>query len=636
MNYDDFIKHAAKPVQQKTDNLFHQLLNTPIPIAVLSGPAYCFRQVNAHFLKLTGNDILFGKTLKDVFPSLGDEFISRLGNGYFNNETSVSVNQVPVKIWPHIETIAQERFLNLVFQLYYHESHGTIEHIVIFASDVTAEVITRRNLELANQEITRLFNTVNEGFFSRSILKSEYLHLSAGCEKIYGYSLEEIRSNVTLWYDVIHPEDKVIADHDDILLNEGKQTISEYRIIHKDQKIRWIELKIVPVILNGTLVRVEGIVNDVTERKKAALKLQKNKEMLSQILNSIPQAIFWKDRNGIYKGCNELFAKISGLAETSMIVGKNDHDLPWQEGYAAGYSAGDTDVIETGIARIHDLISRKGAEGETIFMDVTRIPLTDSQSRVYGLLGIYEDITERKRKEEEREKITQDLIQRNVDLKQFSYIVSHNLRSPITKIQGLASLFEKEDERNDLNNELIQHIRDEANNLDMVVKDINTIVFNQNPGLKIKEEIFFSDMLRLITKSIENEIHETGALITSDFSSSPSVFSIRPYFYSIMYNLISNAIKYRSSQRKPQIHLSSTSDNQHIIMTVADNGMGIDLDKYGSKLFCLYQRFHPDSASGKGMGLNLVKTQTESLGGKIELKSKPDDGSTFNVFFPNN
>ena len=243
------------------------------------------------------------------------------------------------------------------------------------------------------------------------------------------------------------------------------------------------------------------------------------------------------------------------------------------------------------------------------------------------------DISAHKKVEEEREKVTADLVQRNIDLKQFSYIVSHNLRSPINKIIGLASLFKKFDHVDDPNQKLINHIVNEVANMVNFVKDLTRIVYLQDLRVNVNEEINFRDELNLLIQTLENEIQETKAQITYNFQNPSGMKSIRGYFYSILYNLVSNAIKYRQKSRRLLIHLETFQDDKFVYLWVSDNGSGIDLNKHGKNIFGLYNRFHSEGIPGKGMGLNLVKTQAETLGGKVEVESKPQIGTRFKISF---
>lgn len=257
-------------------------------------------------------------------------------------------------------------------------------------------------------------------------------------------------------------------------------------------------------------------------------------------------------------------------------------------------------------------------------------------SKVYpsqnGITIFYKDITERKKAEQQTAKLLASLQAKNKDLQQFSYIVSHNLRAPIAKILGLIDIL---DDNAEDNQQIIKLIAETATDLDEVVKDINLIVSARRTNQEIYEPVFFERKLQKISEVFQNEITKYGVTITSDFSEVESIYCIKTYVYSILYNLISNSIKYRAFDRPARIHIKTTKSDDFVCLMVIDNGIGIDMQKYGSKLFGLYKRFHSDSVPGKGVGLNLVKTHAESLGGRVEAESIVNEGSVFKVYLPN-
>src|SRR5690606_26281901 len=122
------------------------------------------------------------------------------------------------------------------------------------------------------------------------------------------------------------------------------------------------------------------------------------------------------------------------------------------------------------------------------------------------------------------------------------------------------------------------------------------------------------------------------ACITTDFSDVRSIVTVKPYLDSILYNLISNAIKYRHPERKPDIHVKAEKVDGEICISIQDNGLGIDTALFQEKLSTLYSRFHVH-VEGKGIGLYLVKTQVTAIGGRIEIDSQVDVGTTFRVYF---
>jgi signal transduction histidine kinase len=173
-----------------------------------------------------------------------------------------------------------------------------------------------------------------------------------------------------------------------------------------------------------------------------------------------------------------------------------------------------------------------------------------------------------------------------------------------------------------------------AQELDGVVKDLNTILdFRKNS----ESHLILVDLATEISKirgTLEREIANTHAVITTDFAQVDRIRTVKPYLESILYNLISNAIKYRNPERVPTIHIKTEKSEDETCLTVSDNGLGIDVAAHRDKLFTLYSRFHIH-LEGKGLGLYLVKTQITALGGRIEIESEVNKGSIFKVYFKN-
>ena len=145
---------------------------------------------------------------------------------------------------------------------------------------------------------------------------------------------------------------------------------------------------------------VRGMAHDITERKRAEDGLRKNRNMLAHIIDSIPQSVFWKDRDSVYLGCNMVFARQAGIGNPDEIAGKNDFDLPWSKEESEAYRADDREVMENNRPKLHIIETQHRADGSRVWLDTTKVPLMDLAGRVYGVLGVYEDVTERKRAEE--------------------------------------------------------------------------------------------------------------------------------------------------------------------------------------------------------------------------------------------
>jgi signal transduction histidine kinase len=226
----------------------------------------------------------------------------------------------------------------------------------------------------------------------------------------------------------------------------------------------------------------------------------------------------------------------------------------------------------------------------------------------------------------------QELIQRNNQLEQYAYITAHNLRAPVARLKGLMYIFEKTGGVTEEHKDIIMKISGSALEMDEVLTDINAILELKNNNYGPTQLV---DIARIVEKSrkiLAESLDEDKVDMNLNLEVA-KVHAIEPYMESIFYNLISNAIKYQSGDRKLQINISSYPDGSNVILEVKDNGIGMDLDQSGSKLFGLYQRFH-DHVGGKGLGLYLVKTQVEALGGSISVESEVNEGCTFRITFP--
>ncbi|HEY3403148.1 MAG TPA: ATP-binding protein [Ohtaekwangia sp.] len=226
-----------------------------------------------------------------------------------------------------------------------------------------------------------------------------------------------------------------------------------------------------------------------------------------------------------------------------------------------------------------------------------------------------------------------ELIERNSRLEQFSYIISHNLRAPIARLVGLSDILNhatSDEERSHMIDLMVKSTGD----FDNVIKDLTLILSIQQLNTKVYSELDLKTSTDKVVSILENEIAETKATLEIDFSQAPTVYSLPQYVESILYNLMSNALKYRHPNRAPLITIRSEKIGTTVRIIFSDNGLGINLEKYGSSIFNLYKRFH-FHVEGKGLGLYLIRTQVEALGGSISLESKINEGSTFTIDLKN-
>jgi signal transduction histidine kinase len=234
--------------------------------------------------------------------------------------------------------------------------------------------------------------------------------------------------------------------------------------------------------------------------------------------------------------------------------------------------------------------------------------------------------------EAEVEERTRDLVEYNQQLEQIAFISAHNLRAPVARILGLGHILGICN--NDLNEAktIIERMVFTTEELDRVVKDLNTVLDMRRNSTSVIVPVNLEEELRQVKINIDKEIRDTKAVFIEDFSRGVTLWTVKPYLDSILTHLIFNAIKYRHPDRSPVITVGSEVRENYFVLSIKDNGLGIDMSLYKDKLFTLYGRFHLH-IEGKGMGLYLVKTQMVAMGGKIEVESQLNVGTTFYLSF---
>ncbi len=260
--------------------------------------------------------------------------------------------------------------------------------------------------------------------------------------------------------------------------------------------------------------------------------------------------------------------------------------------------------------------------------------MTNSEGSGKGniVIGSFLDIDFIKRKEIELQEITRELSKKNNELEKFAYITSHNLRAPVVNLLSLTELQQEINLSNQLQEEIRHNIHECVQQLNNTLNDLIEIVASKSGKSAKSEDLNLHAELNIVIKTIEKQIKNSGAKIEINFPDDIMIHFPRHYLHSILLNLFTNAIKYKSVDRNLVISLKIRNSKDFTQFFFSDNGIGINLDLYGSKIFGLYQRFH-SNIDGKGLGLYIVKSQIEAMDGKIEVESLPDVGTTFCIYF---
>lgn len=229
------------------------------------------------------------------------------------------------------------------------------------------------------------------------------------------------------------------------------------------------------------------------------------------------------------------------------------------------------------------------------------------------------------------EETTSTLQIRLSQLESFADITSHNLRSPLGNIMAINALYDlsKDEKEKD---ELIEKLKQVSSKMMRTVEDLSQVVLNTRPNELVFEEINLEKLTKDIAQTLTEDILTSNIKVITDFKDLPSLIYQKTYLESILLNLITNAIKYRDQQKSPYVKITGFFDQGIPTLTVEDNGLGINMQKFGDKVFKLHKSFHKNK-DARGVGLFITKSQIESLGGTISVKSIEGQGTTFVIRF---
>ncbi len=265
-------------------------------------------------------------------------------------------------------------------------------------------------------------------------------------------------------------------------------------------------------------------------------------------------------------------------------------------------------------------------------LDKGKIIEKDEQGKPKRIIGIHLDITQQKEDDLAKVKSLKLINDKNNKLNNFAHIVTHNLKSHAANFENLLEFYD-EAESDEEKEELITHLKTVSQSLSKTIYNLNEIVSIQNNKFDDIQNLNVYDYINNSLVLLEVEIIKSNARIINKVDSSIYINFNPAYLESVFQNLLSNAIKYKHPDRDPYIIFNSTVSDNNITITIQDNGIGIDMEKYGKEVFKLYRTFHYNENS-EGVGLYLIKNHIESFNGTIEVESNVNVGSTFIIKFP--
>lgn len=491
------------------------------------------------------------------------------------------------------------------------------------------DISDRKQLESEKHEwqtryelVTRASGQIVYDYF----LPSGKIFWSDNVLKEIGYHQAEIDS-LKKWEQLIHPDDRAEAYS---MLEAAEKSLSEYNITYRFQTrtsgylYMW-DRGFFMANSRGKAYRMLGVMQNVNSQKIAETEL-KESESRYRTLQEASSGGIALHKMGVIIDANKGLCNMTGYT-LDELIGMNGINLVAEE-----FRSMALEKIKAGYDLPYDVVClRKDGTRYNVEAHGKNVPHKGDTVRVTE----FRDVSERNdfaRKIIEQNKsltiIAEDLRKKNDQLEEFTQIVSHNLRSPVSNILSLLDFYENTNDQHE-RAKLISMLRDSGTKILSNLQELNEVLKIKQAKDIERQHLSFAEVLQSVIGQLSARVAETNAAIETNFGVREVEYP-NIYLESILINLLSNALKYKHPNRTPKIFIQTFEQNGNIFLTVTDNGLGLDLKRYGSHIFKLRKTFHVHPES-RGIGLFMIKNQIEAMGGEIRIESEPNIGTSFIV-----
>lgn len=475
---------------------------------------------------------------------------------------------------------------DLIFKMVWKEDDL---YSIVFASEAVNEIY----------EITvDQFKFQTETFFKERILFED--------QQSFMDKLEEARKNLTKW------------DHN-------------FRVVLPKKGLRWLRVMANPERKEDGSVSFYARISDITDQVEQEEQLRLSDERFQFALKAASEGIWdWDMSSNI----------VYFSAQLMKILGKEENEAYYPNTFWTERIH--PDDMEHYAKVKDDHLKKKTATYESIYRIMTdsgkyrwvlsrgRTVKFDAKGRPVRAMGTLKDINQLKEKEIELGNTINIIVSQNNRLSNFAHIVSHNLRSHASNLKMLLDLIKTADEKE--REEMLQHLESISDGLTITISHLKELVEIQTEIKTVKEKLNLRHYLKNILNILHNEIKKHGVTIEINIPLDVTVDYNPAYLESILLNFTTNAIKYSSPDRQPMLSYDFEIVDGKKALSVSDNGLGIDLKKHKNSLFGMYKTFHKNQ-NARGIGLFITKNQVEAMGGKIEVTSELNKGTTFKIYF---
>ncbi|MEO0506154.1 MAG: PAS domain-containing protein [Bacteroidota bacterium] len=521
-----------------------------------------------------------------------------------------------------------KRVFESTFSPWYDEKEN-IKGTLIHSLDITREYLKDKELKKVNALMEATAEVAKVGSWEYN-LTTEKLSWCKTTKEIHQVPLdyEPTVAEAIEFYKQGYSRNRISMLFHKVL-QDGSSFNERLQIVTKRGEERWIASGGKPIVKNGKITKIFGTFQDIHEQVITEKRTKESEQLLTTLIDNLPINVFIKDKDSRKILVNKAECEYLGTTPKELI-GKTDFEL-YDKDIAQISRDEDLEVMRSLTPMLGKQTLGVKKDGTLTHFLTSKIPLLDVDGKAYALIGMSMDITNLKQKEEQLHNLINVTAIQNKKLINFAHIVSHNLRSHSANFSMLLDFLVNEKDANE-QQRIIKMLTSAADNLMDTLENLNEVVeISTNINLD-KKSLNLLEHVERVEQNLSAFIEKNTVSIALDIDPKLKVKSVPAYLESIILNLMTNAVKYREPERESKIELKAVKENNHVVFSVTDNGLGIDMQRYGNKLFGMYKTFH-NHKDARGLGLYIIKNQIEAMGGNIQAESTPGKGSTFKVYF---